>query len=152
MVYILSLHILHQGREDITEAVREGGDYVRYAHVLLPSAEMDSEKITMQLVYFKKIKTSGLHPVRIEKSEEEKVTEITRQIICSTQIYEPLSVSYLLSESESDGNSIESATGTAVKLDTNKWCVCLKNKIEMLQWMKNSWTQTIFSTAEMYKQ
>jgi len=114
------------------EAVKEGEDYVKHSHVLLPSAKTDSEKIAMWLVYFKKIETNGLHPVRIEKSKEEKAAEIVRMIICSTQIFEPISVTYLSSESKSDDNHIKSATGTAVKLDMNKWYVCLKNKVEMI--------------------
>jgi len=97
------------------EAVKEGEDYVKHSHVLLPSAKTDSEKIAMWHTHFKKIETYGLHLVRIEKSKEEKSAEITRQIVCSTQISEPISVTYLSSESESDDDSIKSATGTAVK-------------------------------------
>jgi len=132
MAYLRSSHILHQWREDITEAVKEGEDYARYSHVLLPSAKTDSEKIAMRLVYFKKIETNGLHPVRIEKSKEEKAAEITRQIIRSTTLSEPIFVTYLSSDSESDNDSLKSATGTACKLDMNKWRVCLKNKVEMI--------------------
>ncbi len=132
VAYIQSSHILHRWREDIMEAVKEGEDYAKYSHVLLPSAKTDSEKIAMQLIHFRKIEMNSLHPVRIEKSKEEKATEITKQIINSMQISEPVFVTYLLSESESDDDSAESATGTAVKLDTNKWHVSLKNKVEMI--------------------
>jgi len=62
----------------------------------------------MRLVHFKKVDSNHLSPATIEKMKEEKAAEITHQIVYSTRINEPIAVTYLLSDSESDNVATES--------------------------------------------
>jgi len=62
----------------------------------------------MRLVHFKKVDSNHLSPATIEKTKEEKAAEITHQIVYSTRINEPIAVTYLLSDSESDNVATES--------------------------------------------
>jgi len=87
----------------------------------------------MQLVHFKEIESSGLCAQTVQVTREEKTAEITHHIVYSSKVTEPIAVTYLsTSESEldaenSDSDTISKASGTAVRLDTNKWHVILTN-------------------------
>jgi len=82
------------------------------------------------------LKISGLQTTVVNKTREEKAAEIVWHIVLSTKITEPVAVTYLLSSESVSGNDninlgASRASGTAIKLDTNKWHVWLTNKTEM---------------------
>jgi len=93
---------------------------------------MMKKTLQCSLYTFSKIESASLSPIRVEKSKEEKACEIMHQIVCSTKNLEPIKVTYLL-ESGNDSTELESkvSSGTAVKMDTNTWHVCLENKTFM---------------------
>jgi len=124
---IISMHILSQWRKDLLKGVSEGEVYEEYSNILVPSPKTDSEKLAMQLVYFKKIDTSTICPAKQGMSKEEQAAEITRQIVYSTKKSEPIFVTAYLSSSDSDSDSEITASGTAVKVSANKWKVVIEN-------------------------
>jgi len=137
VAHIRATHILHKWRQDILTAVREGEDYDAYSNTLLPSPKNESEVLAMRRVHFRKIEANCLSPENITKTKEEKAAELTRQIVLSTKVTEPVKGTYLSSsDSESNGKNsvtttISKVLGTAVKMNTNKWNVTLENKSSM---------------------
>jgi len=137
VAHMRATHILHKWRQDILTAVREGEHYDEYSNTLLPSPKNESEVLAMRLVHFRKIEANCLSPENITKTKEEKAAELTRQIVLSTKVTEPVKVTYLSSsDSESNGESSTTTTkckvnGTAVKMNTNKWQVTLESKTSM---------------------
>jgi len=90
----------------------------------------------MRLIHFEKIDSkSPWLAGAADKTKEEKAAEITRRIVLSTKISEPIKVTYLLSplpsdaESSCDDNSEMTKTShsTAVKEGENNWYVSLDN-------------------------
>jgi len=125
---IRGLQILSQWRKDIEKAVSEGEKYASYSHTLVPLAKSESETLAMRLVHFKKIESVHLHPATVEKTKEEKVAEVTRRIVCTTKVLEPISVTYFSDQCNSNDNMSEaskgsSKTGTAVKTSTSQWTI-----------------------------
>ncbi len=104
---------------------------------------MEAEKIALTLVHFKKVDHDNLpkHSVALYKKKGE---EITRCIITSTQIAEPIEiVAYLENNMEDlDSNSYndlttsESGGGMALKNSKTTWTVVLKDKNNLLWQMK----------------
>jgi len=144
IAYIRANQILSRWREEIEKAVSEGENYSTYSHMLLPSPRTDSEKVAMKLVHFKKIERSGLQTAVCGKTKEEKAAEITWHLVLSTKNTEPIAVTYLPSSSSESSSSdslsgddstdcgASRASGTAIKIDTNKWRVTLDNNTEMI--------------------
>ncbi len=125
---ILSMHILSQWRKDLIKGVSEGEVYEEYSNILVPSPKTDSEKLAMRLVYFKKIKTSMLCPAKHSISKEDQAAEITRRIVSSTKKKESIFVTaYLSSSSDSNSDSEITTSGTAVKVNANKWKIVLED-------------------------
>jgi len=128
-------HVLKRWREDIEQAVSEGKQYENYANIYLPNAKMEAEKIALTLVHFRKVDHNNL-PKHSVLQKEKKGEEITRNIITSTQISEPIEiVAYLENNMEdSDSNSYdyltasESVGGMAIKNGKTTWSVVLKDK------------------------
>ena len=108
-------------REDILIEVSKGENYDIYSHTLLPSAKNESEILAMRLVHFEKVQGSHLHPASIEKTKEEESAEVTKRIIYSTNMLEPIFVTYL-SESESHDTNTES--DTTKRIIKNIWDSC----------------------------
>ena len=128
-------HVLKRWREDIEQAVSEGKQYENYANIYLPNAKTEAEKIALTLVHFRKVDHNNL-PKHSVLQKEKKGEEITRSIITSTQISEPIQiVAYLEnnkedsdSNSHNDSTASESVGGTALKDDKTTWTVVLKDK------------------------
>jgi len=128
-------HVLKRWREDIEQAVSEGEQYENYANIYLPNAKTEAEKIALTLVHFRKVDHNNL-PKHSVLQKEKKSEEITRSIITSTQISEPIQiVTYLEnnmedldSNSYNDSTASESVGGMAIKDDETTWTVVLKDK------------------------
>ena len=140
IAHIRGTHILARWRDDIKHAVSEGEVEDTYSNTLLPSAKTPSECVAMQLVHFKKIDCNQLIPCNVAKSNEEKAAELTRKIIATTRISEPIYVTYLSSSdsdwdaenSDSGGTVNSKASGSATKVQANTWHVSLKNGTTMV--------------------
>ena len=69
-----------------------------------------------------------LHPATVEKTKEEKVAEVTCQIVCTTKVLEPIAVTYFSDQCKSDDDMSEaskgsSKTGNAVKTSSDQWTI-----------------------------
>ena len=122
-------HVLARWHDDIEQAVSEGKQYENYADVYIPKAKTEAEKIALTLIHLKRVEYDCL-PKNSIKKKVNKGEEITRTIVTSTQITEPIKVvAYLANNSEdSDNNnedmtSLESVSGTAVKNGATTWTV-----------------------------
>jgi len=102
VAYICAMQILSRWREDILNGVSKGEKHETYSNTLLPSPKTEPKILAMRLVHFQKIDRNHLSPATIEKTKEEKAAEITRQIVYSTKISEPIAVTYFSLDSESD--------------------------------------------------
>jgi len=85
--------------------VREGEKYEEYANIFLPHAKMDSEKIALTLVHFRRIDYNNLPKVSVEQTKEKRGEEITREIVASTQILQPIEVVAYLNNEETENSS-----------------------------------------------
>jgi len=138
VAHIRGMHILARWRDDIKHAVSEGEVEDTYSNTLLPSAKTPSECVATQLVHFKKIDCNQLIACNVAMSKEEKAAELTRTIITTTRMTEPISVTYLsTSDSDSDAENSDSrtvnskASGSATKVRANTWHVSLDNGTTM---------------------
>jgi len=80
----------------------------------------------MHLVHFKKINSIHLYPANVEKTKEEEAAEIMCQILYSTKITEPISITYLSDSNDgiSEASKGSSQTkGMAVKTSSNQWTI-----------------------------
>jgi len=137
---VLAEHILARWHEDIDKAVSEGEQYEEYANTLIPQAKTDADQIALTLVTLQKINYDDLpKKMSVEETKKKKGEEITRKIVSSTQIIEPIKVVAYVNKAvanadDSDNNSTadSSATsqligGTAVKTGIDTWTVIFKN-------------------------
>jgi len=141
---VLAEHILARWHEDIDQAVSEGEKYEEYANTLVPQAKMDAKEIVLTLVTLWKINYDDLpKKMSVEETKEKRGEEITRKIVSTTQIIEPIKVvayvnAAVANADDSNNNSTtdSSATsqaigGTAVKTGIDTWMVILQNKTQI---------------------
>jgi len=130
--------ILKRWHVEIDKALREGKQYEDYTNIYLPHAKTDAEKIALTMVHLEKVESGSLPKCPVTQSKEKKGEEITRTIINSTTITEPIEVvAYLpndLSAEDSDNNScndsttIKSVVGMVVKNGAKTWTLILPNE------------------------
>jgi hypothetical protein len=123
---------------DVEKGVSEGADKEEHSALRLPSsfATTEVEKLVMRLIAFEPVDVSKI-PLSAPISEEERAKEITKTIVFLTQISQPIHISYVVNDSDSEStddtgslNSSDSSysiQGTAIKQTNATWGVTLSN-------------------------
>jgi hypothetical protein len=117
-------NILEKWRAAITHDVSEGEMYEAYSKFYLPTSKVqrDAEKLVMKIVDFQV-------ELPAKMTKEQKTMKVTKGIVGSTKITEPIQVTYLNHDDDTTkSNNNNPVSGTAVKASNNEWTVFLFNK------------------------
>jgi hypothetical protein len=122
--------ILSKWRRKVEAGVSEGNEENDYARNLLPSSCAADElalEVATRLIEFEIVDVTRIE-LPEKKTKEEKTKEHTDHLVKNTAVLEPLQVSCLNTDSDS-----ESVSGLAVKMESGKWQVMINGGLDKLE-------------------